>query len=98
MVVPPPTPAATLQAERDPDGVGVRVDAPLEVSWRLTDEHVWLVALHTVDAAGTGVLHVDGATGEVAVHGEAQRIALDAGTFTDTFGPYEARIYAAPRP
>jgi hypothetical protein len=88
-----------VQADIDPDVVSVVVDAPLEVTWRVTDGSVWLFVLNTANAPGTATIRVAGdlAGDEAVTYAEDRVVAHTDGTLTDAFDPLQVHIYVLQR-
>jgi len=87
-----------LQAEINPDAVDVQVDAPLEVTWRLTENNAWIFVLNTVDGLGNGQIEISGVgDAEVDVFDEARTVNVEGGSITDEFEPHALHIYVVPR-
>lgn len=86
-----------LQGEIAPAAVSVTTDAPLEATWRLTDDDAWVFVLNTSNAPVTGHVALGGVTGEASVFAESRSVLLVDGSLSDEFAAYAVHVYRLPR-
>src|SRR5260221_9140408 len=87
--------AGALNGEIDPVTRGLRVDGPLEGTWRVKDGKTYYVVLNFSDQAVTKNVTLQGVDPKslVTVNGENRTLALNNGTLTDTFAPFSVHVY-----
>jgi len=59
---------------------------------------VWVVAVNTRDALLDATFSVPGADGPIDVEFEDRQVQAAAGSFSDSFGPYERHVFRFPAP
>ena len=86
-----------LLSPSDPATLGVSAAAPLEASWRFYNGQAYFVVLNmSGQTLSDQAVHLEG-TGRAksaTVQFEHRTVKLRKGGFTDSFGPYEAHVYA----
>jgi hypothetical protein len=89
---------AALQGPINPSDVGVAAPVPLEVGWRVTATHVYLIV---VNASGTALpaqrLGVLGVGGTAEVMWENRNETIRGGMITDDFAPFATHVYRLAR-
>jgi hypothetical protein len=80
----------------DPPTMGIALGGPLEASWRFHDGKAYFIVLNTSGESTTQAISLQGVgkpeTAQVV--GESRSVSLSKATFTDTFAPHEAHVYA----
>ncbi|HEX5661310.1 MAG TPA: hypothetical protein VFX59_29175 [Polyangiales bacterium] len=86
-----------LQGEINPLGFSVSAAAPLETSWRSSEDGHYILAVNGSASTVERWIRIEGklASGAIEVLEEPLRTIETVGgyTFRDTLGPYEARVY-----
>jgi hypothetical protein len=82
-----------LMTQKDPSGVNVDVDGPLQVTWRKHNGKTYAVVLNLSNKAVTAKMDVKGVSGTANVDGEGRTVTIKNGTISDSFKPYEAHVY-----
>ncbi len=87
--------ARVLQGEINPSSIGVRVQDPLQVTWRVTPEAAYVIVLNLSDLAlRDQSIAVDGiASPWAVVHGEDRGVAISAGVIREDFEPFGVHVY-----
>ncbi|HET6586083.1 MAG TPA: hypothetical protein VFG69_21645 [Nannocystaceae bacterium] len=89
--------APLLQSDADPDAMSIAVDAPLEATWRQTEDTAWVFVLNTANAPGVAKITIDGVDADAEVYAESRSLPFADGGITDEFTPYAVHVYALPR-
>jgi hypothetical protein len=83
-----------LASAMNPKEIEVKATKPMEVGWRVHDGKVYVVALNfSDDTAKDQPITIGHANASAKVLGEDRSIALKDGAFSESFGPYEVRVY-----
>ncbi len=87
--------ASVLLDEINPSSMGVRVQNPLQVTWRLTSKGAHVIVLNLSDfPLRDQLIAVDGTASRWAVvHGEDRGVPISAGVIRDDFEPYGVHVY-----
>jgi hypothetical protein len=87
--------AGALNGEIDPVTRGLRVDGPLEGTWRIKDGKTYYVVLNFSDQTVTKNVTLQGVdpSAAVTVNGEGRSLTLNGGALSDTFAPFEVHVY-----
>jgi hypothetical protein len=85
---------AALASAMNPKEVEVKAAKPMEVGWRVHGGKVYVIALNFSDDTAKGqVISIGGASGPAKMLWEDRSVELKEGMLTESFGPYEVRVY-----
>ena len=85
---------AALASAMNPNEVDVKTGKPLEVGWRVHGGKTYVIALNfSDDTARDQVITIGGAAGTAKVLWEDRSVEMKEGKLTETFAPYEVRVY-----
>jgi hypothetical protein len=87
-----------LQGPINPPGLAASPTAPLAAGWRMGKGEAWLFVLNTSSApVSRGTVSLKGTlSGPAQLYGETRAVEVSSGSLTDSFGPYEVKIYRLP--